>query len=193
MAVNAGNLILGAGDLYVGAFGATEPADTAWASAPTTPTPWRDMGGTQDGVELAVAQEYTELEVDQLVDVPERRLTKREFTLKTNLAEATLDNLSAALNGNTTITAFGTTTTTGRKLEPNSGTSASQVTYAALIFDGFAPNSKRRRVIGRKMLNTGDVEFAYSKEDQTVLSVEFSGHYVSSSIKPIAIIDGEPV
>ena len=54
MATNTGNLILGPGDLYTAPFGATEPADTAFATAPASP--FEDRGGTMDGVELAVAR-----------------------------------------------------------------------------------------------------------------------------------------
>lgn len=190
MAVTTSNLILGPGTLYTGDFGATEPADTAVATAPDVA--WTDAGGTQDGVELAVNQEYTELEVDQIVDVPERRLTKREATLKTNLAEATLENLAVALNGGT-IASGGTGATAYKSLTPTASTSAHQVTYKALLFDGFAPAGKPRRVIVRKALSTDNVEFAYKKDEQTVFTVMFSAHYVSASIAPFKIVDGTAV
>jgi hypothetical protein len=182
MAVTAANLIMGPGTLYAADFGTVEPADTAVGTAPAD---FEDVGGTQDGVTLTLAQEYTELEVDQIVDVPGRRLTKREFTLETNMAEPTLENLAVAMN------AGDVTTGTGFKsLEPVEGNSATQPNYKALIFDGFAPGGFPRRVIVRKALSTDDVEFAYSKEDQTVFSVTFSAHYVSSSIKSFKIVDG---
>lgn len=184
MAVTTSNLIMGPGTLYKGAFGATEPVDTATATAPSTP--WTDVGGTSDGVEITIAQEYKEMEVDQIVDVPERRLTKREATLKTNLAEATLDNLSLAMNGATIATGVGYTS-----LSPINGNSATQVTYSALLFDGYAPAGFPRRVIGRKMLSTSDVKFAYKKDEQTVFTVEFSAHFVSSTVPPFKVVDGE--
>jgi hypothetical protein len=188
MPVNTGNLIMGPGTLNKGAFGAVEPVDTAVATVPD-PLVWTDVGGTSDGVEIAIDQDYTQLEVDQIVDIPERRLTKREATLKTNLAETTLDNLSLALNG-ATVAVGGTGATAFKSLTPVNGSSASQVTYSALLFDGFAPNGKPRRVIGRKMLSVKPVEFAYSKKNQTVFSVFFSAHYVSASIASFKAIDG---
>src|SRR5690606_1191812 len=100
MGVVVTNLIQGPADLYTGLFGTTEPADDAVNVAPSA-SAWTDMGGTVDGVELEVRQEYKELVVDQLVDVPGRRMTKREMTLKTKLAEPTLERLSWALNGAT--------------------------------------------------------------------------------------------
>ncbi|MGH8571195.1 MAG: hypothetical protein ACREX8_01290, partial [Gammaproteobacteria bacterium] len=127
MAVTATNLILGPGSLYTGVFGVAEPADTAVASPPGAG--WTDVGGTSDGVTLTVNQEFTELAVDQIVDVPGRRLTKRDMTIGTNLAEPTLDNLVVAMNGGTTATGAGF-----KSLEPAFATSATQPTYKAVLF-----------------------------------------------------------
>lgn len=188
MAVTTSNLILGPGTLYKGALGATEPADTAVADAPDDGV-WTDLGGTSDGLSLSINQEYTELAVDQIVDVPERRMTKREFTIGTNLAEATLDNLSLALNAEVTAGSGGTGATTYASLTADNASSATQPTYTALIVDGYAPSGQQRRFIGRKMLQVGSVDFAYSKDTQTVFSVSFAGHYVSSVIAPFKVVD----
>ncbi|MFC5947077.1 hypothetical protein ACFQH9_02140 [Pseudonocardia lutea] len=186
MAVTVSNLIMGPGTLYRAAVDAVEPEDTAVNSTPAA-SAYTDVGGTMDGVTLAINQEYTELAVDQVIDVPGRRKTKREFTIQTNLAEPTLENLAFVMNEDE---ATAVTTGTGfKKLEPSNDTSATQPVYSKLLFDGFAPDSLARRVIGRKMLSTDNVEFAYSKENQTVFTATFSGHYVSPSIKPFVVID----
>ena len=185
MAVTVANLIMGPGTMYKVDFGAAEPADTLVNSTPAA-SAWTDVGGTMDGVELAVTQEYTELNVDQIVDIPGRRLTKRDFTVKTNLAEPTLEHLDYLMNSATT----GVTSGSGFKsLESDVSNSATQPNYKAFIFDGFAPSSLRRRVIGRKMLNVEDITFAYKKDEQTVFSVSLSGHFVSTTIKPFKIVD----
>lgn len=185
MAVTVNNLIMGPGTMYKGDFGATEPADALINSSPAA-SAWTDVGGTMDGVELAIMQTYTELQVDQIVDIPGRRLTKREFTVKTNLAEPTLEHLDYLMNSAT----GGVQTGSGHKyLEPDVSNSATQPDYKAFIFDGFAPSSLRRRVIGRKMLNVEDIAFAYKKDEQTVYTVSLSGHFVSDSIKPFKVID----
>src|SRR3546814_10945908 len=44
---------------------------------------------------------------DLVVDIPGRRLTKREFKLNTNLAEPTLENYQLASNGGTISTGSG--------------------------------------------------------------------------------------
>lgn len=188
MAVTATNLIAGPGDLYIGAFGAAEPAGSTIATTPSAST-WTDAGGTQDGLELTIDLEYFELEVDQIVDIPGRRLTKRDFQLATNLAEPTLANLVVALNGGTV-----TASASYSEYEPASDTAATQPTYRAVLFDGWAPQtaagvSNRRRVIARKVLSIESVETSYKKDDQTLFPVTFGAHYVSSAIKPFKIID----
>lgn len=169
--------------MYSATFGTAEPADTAVASPPGGG--WVDLGGTSDGVTLTINQEYTELSVDQIVDVPGRRLTKRDMVLATNMAEPTLENLAVCLNGGTQATGAGF-----KSLEPTAGTSATQPTYRAFLFDGFAPSGFQRRVILRKGLNTSNVAFAYKKDGQTVFEASFNAHYVSSSVQPFKLIDG---
>lgn len=187
MSVTTTNLIQGAGDLYAADFGATEPADTAFADAPGDP--FVDCGGTDGGVNLIVKQEYAELGVDQLVDTPERRLTKREFMVETNLAEVTVENLTLALNGNVASTTSGSGGTANTALTAGSSSpGGTGPDYSALIFDGYGASAKRRRFIGRKMLQTGDVGQAYAKDKQTFLPVSFVGHFVSAAILPFKIV-----
>jgi hypothetical protein len=187
MAVTVTNLTLGPGDMFKAAFGATEPADTEVVNDMTGTTvsgAWADMGGTQGGVTIELNQEYTELEVDQIVDIPGRRLTKREFKVNTNLAEVTLENYQLASNGGQIVTGAGF-----RAYEPDMNNSGATPTYAALIFDGVAPNSKRRRVVCRRVLNVATVGQEYQKDSQTLFPVEFSCHYVSKSVKPFRYVD----
>lgn len=184
------NLIQGTGVLYRGDFGAAEPADGALGDAPDSGV-FTDLGFTRDGVELVIAQEFSELEVDQVADIPERRLVRRELTIRTNLAETTLDNLHVVLNGGelTAATTAGTTTHGVRTFEPVSKTNT-RPDYSAFIFDGIAPNGLPRRVIVRKGLQISDVTMAYRKDDQTVYTVQFAAHYVSNEIAPYRVIDG---
>lgn len=190
MPVTTTNLIQGPGTLYIGAFGAVEPLDTAVSSPPSSEA-WTDVGGTTDGVQLSIMQEFAELAVDQIVDVPGRRLTRRDFSLTTNMAEPTLENLAIAMNAGSVSTG-GSGATGYKKLEPTSDTSATQPTYKAAICDGYAPEQRRRRIIVRKVLSTNNVDFAYQKDNQTVFTVTFSAHYVSPSIKPFSIVDEAP-
>src|ERR1044072_1676007 len=90
-------LVMGPAKLYIAAFGADEPADSAYNSAPAA-SAWTDLGFTDGGVELTVDQTYKELVADQAVDKMGARLTERSIKVKTSLAEPSLDNLVVALN-----------------------------------------------------------------------------------------------
>lgn len=187
MSVNVANLVQGPATVYVGAYAASEPTQ---ASATPASAAWTDLGGTTDGATVNINQEYKELEVDQVVDIPGRRLVKRDMTVKTNLAEPTLQNLVYALNDGTFATGA-----TDNTYEPAFTDSATQPTYRAVILHGWAAGagvggqSKRRMVILRRVLSSDNVEFAYKKDDQTVFTVTWSVHYVSNVIAPFKIID----
>lgn len=187
MTVNVANLVQGPATLYIGAYAAVEPTQ---ASATPASAVWTDLGGTSDGATVNVNQEYKELEVDQVVDIPGRRLVKRDMSVKTNLAEPTLQNLVYALNDGTYATGA-----TDNTYTPAFTDSATQPTYRAVLLWGWAAGagtggqSKRRQVIMRRCLSSDNVEFAYKKDDQTVFSVTWSVHYVDASTAPFLIRD----
>ena len=191
MAVTVTNLIQGPATLYKGTQytgsydQSPEPGDTSVNTTPSG-TAWSDVGGTNDGVNLEIAREYAEMEVDQLVDIPERRLTKREISITTNLAEATLENLALTLNEATTTVTSGSGFKT---FIPTITTSATQPTYVPIILDGYAPSQNRRRVIGRRMLSIDPISTAYRKDGMTMFNVRWAGHYVSSTLAPFKVID----
>lgn len=188
MAVTVTNLIMGPGTVYNGAFGAVEPPDFNVNLTPPSSS-WSDIGGTLNGITLSIDQSYTELMVDQLVDSIGRRLTKREFLVTTQMAEPTVANLSLALNGSTQTSGATSAAGTYATVEPLFATSATQPTYIALLIDGYAPNSLRRRVIFRRMLSTAKVDTAMDKAKQTVFTVSWNGHYVSAAIAPFHLVD----
>lgn len=177
MTVTASNLIQGPATLYWGAFGATEPLTVT--TAPASPA-WTDLGGTKDGVELGIADEYAVLDVDQIIYEIERRRTKRVLTIKTQLAEATLANLARAVNNTAPVS---------NVLELDDGVTAFNPDYGAVLLDGIAPSGKRRRAILRKVLGTDAVASSYKKDSMTLLPTTFTGHWVSPSIKPIRVED----
>jgi hypothetical protein len=188
MPVTVTNLIQGPAEMWFGTYGTyTEPAVNA-NTLNNTPgacaSGWTAMGGTLDGVTIQIGHEYSELAVDQIVDVPGRRLTKRDPQLKGNLAEGTLENLAAALNGGTVATGTGYKTYT-----PAMDTSATQATYGGIILEGISVNSLKRRVLGRRVLNVEAVESAYKKDEQWVLPTAFATHYVTDVVTPYAIYD----
>lgn len=176
MPVTSTNLIQGPATLYTGIFGATEPATIA-----TTPaTGWTDVGGTKDGVELGIADEYAVLDVDQIIYEIARRRTKRVVTVKTSLAEATLANLALSVANTAPVANVLTADDTVTAFAP---------AYGAVLLDGIAPGGFRRRVIVRKTLPTDSVGIAYKKDGQTLIPVTWTGHWVSTSIPPFKIED----
>lgn len=176
MPVTATNLIQGPATIYTGLFGATEPATIS-----TTPsTGWTDVGGTKGGLELLIEQEWSELGVDQIVDVVGRRRTGRKVGIKTTLAEVTLANIAASIANSAPVT---------NVLELDNDITVFQPSYLAILFDGIGAGGFRRRVVLRKALPTENVSIAYKKDEQTVLAATWWGHYVSPSIKMLKIED----
>lgn len=185
MSVTATNLIQGPGYLYRGAFGATEPDDTAVGTTPPSSS-WTDVGATTDGVTLEIEQEFAQLRVDQLDEDVESRRTRHSFMINTNLAEPTLDNFAMILNS-TTSSGSGSGY---ESLSAGLATAGQFSTYSALIIDGPADSSgDTRRFVGRKMLNTSNVSLAYTKDNMSVFSVSWRGHWVSDVIPSYKIID----
>lgn len=188
MAASASNLIAGPGSLYRADVGATEPLDTAVATEPTAP--WVDLGATDDGVTLTVSREFFKLRMDQAVDAPGRRMTERDVTVATNLAEITLENLSLAIGQDPS----GITEGEGFKaMDLQGDDSGGEPDYFALLFRGRAPGGYRRHVIVRKALSIESVETAYKKGEQTFYPATFAAHWVSPSVRPVRWVDGTPV
>jgi hypothetical protein len=185
MAVTAANLAMGPGDVYVGSFGAPEPLDSQVNGTPAA-SAWTSVGGTMGGITVTFVTQWKELEVDQLVETPERRTTKREVQVKTRFAEVTFDNLVLALVGGTiTPGASGTQDA----YDPPTSDSSASPTYKAVIFDGVAGNGLRRRLFVRKVLSTESVEAQNSKDDQQSYPVTFTSHYVDSVTKSWRLVN----
>jgi hypothetical protein len=177
VSVTSSNLIQGPAVVYIGAFGATEPATVA--TAPAEPT-WEDVGGTQEGITAMIADTYTVLSVDQIVYEVERRRSGRVVTVKTVMAEATLENVARAINN---------TAPASNVMNADDGLAAFKPSYSAILFDGIAPGGFRRRCTFRKMLATDSVESAYKKDGMTLVTVTWTLHWVSPSIAPFKYED----
>lgn len=183
MTVTVTDLLAGpATGLWVATFGAAEPADMSTAPG----VGWRDLGGTTGGVRLVADREFFGLEVDQVIGNVAAIPTQENFSVATSLAEATLENYAVAVNANDADVVAGTGVET---LELGGVLPATTPNYRALIVDGRAPNGKRRRIVVRKVLSTASVEAAMEKAGQTVYPVTFTAYYVSSSVKPLKIMD----
>jgi hypothetical protein len=129
---------------------------------------------------MGIADEFAVLEVDQVGYEVGRTRTKRVLTVQTVLAESTLKNLAIAINNTAPVT---------NVMEGDDGTAFFIPAYGAVLVDGLAPGGFRRRCIFRKVLQTDSVKSAYKKDGQTLIPVTFTGHWVSTSIKPFKIED----
>lgn len=191
MAVTARNLIQGPLDIYVGTFDGTTDREPLAANVNATPaaSAWTDQGGTDGGAQLLFNQTFSEMRVDQAIDVVETRLIGRDPQVTTNLAEATLEALKAALNGGTITTGAGADT-----YDPDGSTLSTQPNYSAVLLHGWAPAgangaTKRRLWILRKVLNVNAVTMDHKKDAKTLIPVTFRCHFVSIAIKPFRIFD----
>lgn len=183
MTVTVTNLLAGpATAVYVGLFGATEPADAVAAPG----VGFREVGGTTGGVRLVADREFFRLDVDQKIGRVGSVPTQEDFAVSTSLAEATLDNYGLVVNAADDAVASAAGTDTLELGGTNPGT---EPIYRALIIDGRAPNGKRRRIIVRKVLSTASVEAAMEKAGQTVFPVTWTAHEVSASIRPLKVMD----
>ena len=119
MALTKKNIIVGAARVYIGPstsatanLATSKPAYVAGTRYSTTManadgsttsggnatlvTSWREVGYTQDGLEVATDPSWGEVEVDQLLDSAKIFKDGMSLNISTTFAEATLDNLLVA-------------------------------------------------------------------------------------------------
>jgi len=192
ISVTASNLVLGPARLLVGAFGATEPADSDitpnGASYTFDSTYWTDVGGTDGGVTFEADVTLTDLEVDQVTMPVGARQTAIKMTVAAKLSEMTLANMNTALNS------IGITNSGGgyETLEIPVTSAATQPTYAALLIAGWAPyasTAMARWVIVRKVLNQTKATLVYDKKTQQSYDCSWTSYYISDTINPVHVVD----
>lgn len=158
MTSTPGNIVNGAGKLYVAAFGAVEPADSSM-SPYTVPdsSVWRDVGATTGGIVWEDDLPITDLSVDQFLGPVAGAYVAGTAlsTITVTMAESTLDNYAAGLNSLVTRNSG-----TGWASAEAAVSSLPPVpTYAAIMVDGWAPGGAfRRRMIGRKVLSKAKIQ-----------------------------------
>lgn len=114
------NIIVGAAALFIYE-GTAEFADSAIPVAPVSTSmkdalqgvsPFRNVGYTKNGLELAFTPDFGEVVVDQILDVAKLYKKGMKVTLKTELVESTLENLMLAVSRPKSDSYVGPTTTT---------------------------------------------------------------------------------
>jgi hypothetical protein len=104
------NIIVGAASIFIKADGAVDPSKVDDVPAfekgksyretlntDESTAPWRNVGYTQNGLELTITPDFGEVEVDQLLDSAKLYKQGMQVTLGTTFAEATLENLLYAI------------------------------------------------------------------------------------------------
>lgn len=189
MAYKTENIIQGAAELWLAAGGTAVPTLTASTPARAAfegSANWLGVGFTSEGVEVEYAPEYTDVEVDQLLDAAVIFKTKQTVTVNTTLAEATLENLlyvwglkAAALK--TTGTVEGGTLAAGEKeLGIDGGALNDFPNERSLAFIGSAPRAantqavdKERLYVLRRILQTESSTHGLKRSESTMLPVSF--------------------
>lgn len=168
------NIIIGAARVYIGpaldpvndaagltAMKATGATKQVTLMAGETPD-WRDVGYTQDGLEVSTDPSWGEVEVDQLLDSAKIFKDGMTLSISTTFAEATLENLLVAWGQRDS---FLSNTSVLKEIEIDGGSLGEPPLERGLIAVGNAPEKTGTNAYGERTY------FAYR-----VLSVESSAH-----------------
>jgi hypothetical protein len=126
---------------------------------------WRDVGYTQDGLEVATDPSWTDIEVDQLLDAAKIFKDGMGFTVSTTFAEATLENLLVAWGQADSFVAGSAGGTTVNEIEIDGGALGQAPGERGLIAVGNSPEKSASNAYGERTY------FIYR-----VLSVDSSAH-----------------
>lgn len=125
-----------------------------------------DVGSTLGGVAIEKAVDYFEKKVDQVLDAIALTPITNKMTVKTNIAESTLENLKIVWNESTSISS----TAGGRVL---TGGITTAVTERALSFNGKSPEGFNRTYTFHKVVAVGASAHSIKKDDVVQFPVEF--------------------
>lgn len=182
MAYNARNIIVGAAALYLSAteggntaLPAAPAAGTSYATALEGSTAWRHAGYTSEGLELAYEPDWTDIEVDQLLDSAKIFKTSMRATINTTIVESTLENLLIAW-GQTASTL--TSDAGGNILGIAAGGLGDEPVERSLAAVGPAPRvvagTRRERLYyARRVLSVDSVSVASRRDEATMFPVSF--------------------
>lgn len=124
-------ILTGLGRIYAA------PANTAAPTLGTTPaSPWRDLGDTQDGLDMDLSQKIELTRTDQRTGAVKAVRSEESVKFKTKLAENTLENLGDMMGKTVLDTAPGVGTIGTRKINLYRGATVEEF---AFIFVGYSP------------------------------------------------------
>ena len=174
------NIIIGAASVFIGPSGkASAPAVAGTTPYRTTvnadPT-WRDVGYTQDGLEVSNDPSWTDVEVDQLLDAAKIFQDGMSVSLSTSFAEATLENMLVAWGqAASTLTSTATTKT----WEVDGGSLGAAPLERGLIAIGNGPEKSasndysERTYHAYRVLSVESSSHTLARSDATIVPVTF--------------------
>lgn len=188
--INPNNVIMGPANIWVGAFGVTEPAQTNAALLTDPGTGWTFIGATEDDVTWEVDHTITSVTAAQSNDDITARATGRTVMLNFSALEPTLATLQLALNNFGTLTVGSGITI----YDPGQPNAATPLSWNAFLIDGWAPligsgAAAKRRGIFRKGTNQPKITAASSTTKPGVWAIAEKFIRVSDSISPYIVMD----
>lgn len=180
MAIITASMMVGPGHLRWAPFG----TDDALIVAGNTPdwTGWSSAGATDGGLQLSIAKDYANHEIDQTPDWVASTIVSRRMTLQTSLVEAgDLSRLSLVNNGGVITPSLNPSWSS---YEPVTDMISTQETYIAVAVEGKRLDGKPVIEVVRKVLNVDSVAFDFKKDAKTMLALSFAGHFVTDDIPP---------
>ena len=136
-----------------------------------------DLGFTKGGVDVSVATETHEVQVDQYGQTPiNEYIMGRTVTVKVPLAETTLENLAKIMPGATLVS--DTVAQTARVDVPTGvGTSLLDFAKELVLHPVNKPeNDKADDFVVHRAATAGALEFAFKLEDERIFNCEFKGY-----------------
>lgn len=174
------NIIVGAATVFIGSSGrAQAPAVAGTTSYRTTvgaASGWRDVGYTQDGLEVSNDPSWTDVEVDQLLDAAKIFQDGMGVSLSTSFAEATLENLLVAWGQSSSAL---TSTATSKTWEVDGGALGQAPVERGLIAVGNGPEKagtnaySERTYHAFRVLSVESSSHSLARADATVIPVTF--------------------
>lgn len=181
------NIIVGAAQVFIGP--SLDPVNAAAALTAIKATGttkqgahmeaqsgWRDVGYTQDGLEVATDPSWGEVEVDQLLDSAKIFKDGMSLNITTTFAEATLDNLLVAWGQ---VTSFVTSSANELEVDIEGGSLGSAPVERGLVAIGNAPEKTGSNAYGERtyfayrVLSVDGVSTNMSRADASVIPVTF--------------------
>lgn len=186
MAGNRRNIIVGAASVYIGPPGAdAAPEVTAgsYRAAVQNDDDWRNVGYTQDGLEISTDPSYGEVEVDQLLDAAVIFKDGMGLSVSTTFAEATLENLLVAWGQGGEVSSSGTGATAVRTIDIDGGALGDAPLERGLIAVGNAPKAEgagggvnnygERTYHAYRVLSVESTAVSMAKADASTIPVTF--------------------